>query len=1113
MAQAGSGAFSTLDQRKERQEEQAQAGLDKVFQFQGVSELYSRMKLLYGRFPAWSALMKCNAIYLKDVKTAIGVDGTRYGLFFADTPTNPTWSPDIGANLLTINEKACLDAQNAKHERLQSSLKTTSSLVHQVMEKTKEARTYFEEADKLQKKIDNLHESNRLLHRKIQEKHKDTLQNMMVKLYDTQKDRDAWVRRCAYFEEENLNLRRKLKEKENSWISFTWDAIGWIVIAILVFGMITLADANNQTPTTTFRITPKQAEFMTNEELLFAVKKFRLTSCEEPKKGCVMYNAYFDTKEMSFLEVLSLCEKPNWLPSRSFNETRLQKECEKFFGKFWCHNKLVDLIPYECQEEHVLKLVQNQISEFRTIVVKAYQQLFEYRLDIWITSLFSLVLAGKKDRLIKMFPFIALSWFFRLPIFLVCVAVNLFPLTSLPFVAVQLIFPQYIMINAFLMWIVLTLVAFYWNEGPKILVEISFALLYTVGFIGWSIAIMVGTQLNISLVYQILFFCIITTTVCGTKFACSTITVQNPDGTTTKYTRFGKMKTTVANQCKRVLTVLQTRGVIPSTPTKTASIVIVEGKSGAGVGFRFMNYILTAEHVVQGSDIATIKYGTITVKSKVIKTIPIFECVDNVAVIKLPSELNGVKPIKLAKKIQSDYLTLTAFDPNFQHTVTYTGWCIIDGNWLNNSFDTKFGNSGGPYCDCDGRLVGMHLGTQGVLSQGVVIAGALRSAFQIVEQSTPQGFDMEEFMERVIAGTKTSHVAILKELEELREEIQFLKKRCGDYDEYWLMQAIFGQKKGKTKKTIRGQKHLVTKRALSKGHFMKMRMLTDEEYNNMIEKGFTAEEIREAVNALREQAWLNYCIDNDIDEEGEEEWYDDLAETERINREIDEAVERAMEDRGEYYEQKKRLTFVEQAMMHLIKISKERSQTAKLEVQQENGAQLVKMFEKVVTDRDVPEGTTSVAVLPNGEDVRLIENKDINFEKVKNIPVDNEIKKETIPGTKVTEISTGPENKENILKKKDTHMLEEKKNDVQQEKPVILEQRKPRACKWCGSTQKHDYRDCRMQREKRFCVFCATMHSMFDGHVRPVECNNCKKTFQGIEKLEDHVIRGECQKN
>ena len=112
------------------------------------------------------------------------------------------------------------------------------------------------------------------------------------------------------------------------------------------------------------------------------------------------------------------------------------------------------------------------------------------------------------------------------------------------------------------------------------------------------------------------------------------------------------------------------------------------------------------------------------------------------------------------------------------------------------------------------------------------------------------------------------------------------------------------KKKGKTKKTARGGKHALGKKYLSKAHFSRMRMLTEEEYNKMVEDGFSPDEIKEVVDQLRDQAWQNYLIDNDIGEDDDLEWYDEMLEDERLNDEIDRRIEAALEDRGELAYQK-----------------------------------------------------------------------------------------------------------------------------------------------------------------------------------------------------------------
>ena len=63
-------------------------------------------------------------------------------------------------------------------------------------------------------------------------------------------------------------------------------------------------------------------------------------------------------------------------------------------------------------------------------------------------------------------------------------------------------------------------------------------------------------------------------------------------------------------------------------------------------------------------------------------------------------------------------------------------------------------------------------------------------------------------------------------------------------------------------------------------------------------------------------------IDNDIGEDDDLEWYDEMLEDERLNDEIDRRIEAALEDRGELAYQKIRRTFVDQALIHLITLKK-----------------------------------------------------------------------------------------------------------------------------------------------------------------------------------------------
>ncbi|UNJ12752.1 nonstructural polyprotein [Duck astrovirus] len=1122
------------------------------------------MKRMYGGTPGWAALMKCNNIYIKDRKTAIGVTGTRYGLFFAENPANPIWSPDVGANMLTCDEKACLDAQQARYERMQASLKTAASLTHTVMEKNREAKERIEQVEKLNKQIENMQKNFNELHKRTLDKHKETVQEMLDKNYWLRRENDAMARRCAETDRLNLELRSKLENEKQRNVNRLFELIKWLGLAIFVFALVShldgaFAEENTSKPDRTGLMLMLQHAKKYNPEYLemlnspsidsmfkgyksYTPRKLQLDKCEEPNLGCVARFTFFRENTYTFYGLMDKCRgKRGTIDISAFDPLKVKAECVEAFGEEWCYNIIPELVPHMCKQESYHHVLYKQIEEMVTTSLTFYNWLTEFKIDFWVTVIFSLIVTGKKEKTLYALPFILVAWWFKLPVFVVCVAANIFPPVLYVFLLLQVVFPQYFIITAFFVWITYMLVAFLWNEGVSVLVEVSYSVVYVGAFFLWSTALTVCAGLQMTTAMQIIIFSLVTAAVTGTRYACSTVTVVHPDGSVVKTSRIMKAKTTFAQQAKKVKMFLQARGIIPSSPVKTASVVIVVGKNGTGTGFRYMNYIATAGHVVDGSEWATVKTGDISVKVKKDREIILPECPDTLVLFKITKELQGVKPLKLAHNLQSAYMTLHGYCANFVNPVSFTGWCIVDNPWINNTFNTTFGNSGAPYCDSDGKLVGIHLGTQGVTSQGIVVADTLRKLFDPLYQckeckkeqfemetnaNIPEWFNYDKFLMRVIEGTKWSHQAILQHQEELQERIEKI--------ELLLTRAVLAEekKKGKTKKTARGAKHTVTKKYLTKGHFMKMKMLSEEEYQKLMDEGFSADEIREVVNNLREQAWLEYCIDNDIDDEGAEEWYDDMIETDRVNEEIDANVERQMEEEG-YYAQakarktlkekvarKSRKTFAEQALMHLIDIKPEKVRTVKIEVQEESSEKLSQLFSKMVSDDDVVEGTTK-ALLSNGDDIKYLENKEINWDKLKMIRMDDEQKFENITRSGNTQISTGEDNKKNILKEKVTNLppsgvraQEKKEGDApkkEEDKKLVLEQRK-RVCRTCGSDKPHNFAACKRKNELCFCVWCGEMHSENQGHTRKVACPKCAKEFAGIESLEKHAIEG-CSKN
>nr|QUS52560.1 ORF1a [Mute swan feces associated avastrovius 1] len=1142
-------AFSSLNVRSARRrgDIQLEAGVEKIFNFSGVHDLYQEQKYRFGGTAPWKALMNCDAIYFKDRNYAFGADGTRVGLFSVHNGV-PSWSPDAGEVLLKMDEKHLMKAQVARTERYQASLKMNSSLVSTIMEKNEKIGEKIKLIEQLNSKIDQL-----------EKKHQERCDKLV-------KNNIALMRENETLRQTQTKLLKQLQDKEETVsgqnkLAKIGTAFKMFLFAFVLFWMLTNTEA---------ALTFDQADLP--------------ESCDRPEFGCVLVNVSFPAEKIDFSSLMSKCYNTdgNMLPMSAFDPYHLYTTCLKSAEYFlqkedhysngvWCNRRIKTLVAQKCSRFQPFEDVKNILiycfEQFKFVKENVQQ----YKLGTILMVIFSIALAGNKEKMMRTLPVAILAYYKGLPITTSTSIMLFLPIYLTPVVCLQMVYPNMLFVTAFTMWAILTMRAIVVNDGMAILWDVSHGLVLTLIYVLWAFLQIVITSLIVNEAAQIFMMCAGITFFVGTRFAAASVTIVGADGSVEKITRIHAMRRNIANQCKKGIGYLQSRGIIPGAPVRTNSVVIVEGKNGTGTGWRFMNWICTAGHVTRGSNYVTIKYENISVKAKVEKEIELFECIDTLILIKLPKELQGVKPLRLAKNITSDYLTLHCYCPNFINNIFFSGWCIIDGSFINNSFNTQFGNSGAPYCDRDGRLVGMHLGSQGVTSQGVVLVDALKMLNNNVmqdqcklckadelekqEHEFPKGFDMDLFLSKVIDGTKVSHQAILKNMEQLTERVMKVEQKSTsngleknlsilaemvvkqqeitekilarmERTEKTLEQVCKSsennigkiaemveelqeqKKKGKTKKTTRGQKHIVGKKFLTKGHFMKMKMLTEEEYRKMLDEGWTADEIRDVVNGLREQAWRNYVIDNDIDEEGEEDWYEDMLEDEAINEEIDRRIEQAMEDMGETIYQKKRHTFTEQALMHIIRIKKNKVKTARMEVQKESEEELKKQFEKVVLPDEVKSGT-SVAVLTTSGDVKMVEGKEINWSAIQMIDVPGEKEKELIMGTKKTAISTGPDNKKNILKEKTTD-IPGAISSVPSMMP--LEQRK-KVCRWCGSTRQHNYQACRHRNEKLFCVFCGIMHSENEGHSRPIECVVCKTNFKGIESLEQHVINGCNPKN
>nr|QPB10691.1 MAG: non-structural polyprotein [Neva virus] len=724
--------------------------------------------------------------------------------------------------------------------------------------------------------------------------------------------------------------------------------------------------------------------------------------------------------EVSYETFLEMCNgKESYLPTDAFNRTALALACSETMDYIDCKFYIDSLIKNKVSLSMALTQIL-YLEEITGAINTSWTFVKNFGLAMPLCTLFMLCMTRDKKNMVATIILLALAWLLRINFFSFSLIAVYAPLeTTIAGVLAAMGFvPTPVL--CFLHWCLLVLKAVLIPNEFYILQRISVGLCWSVVLPIWCLTQELLKLVIVPVEFQILVFILLASVTAGFNYLNVTIQITEPDGSVKKHKRFAAAKTAVQAITSLVFEKAKAiRGIIPAFPSKSENVVKIEAGDSMGVGFRLGNYIYTAGHVVGEEKTVKMTWKGLTTTAKILGHIELPLFTDTLVKIEVPKPFQLLPVMRLAKDAVSDYLQMTSFSHDFSSIVSFTGWAVIDGAYINAPFETYPGTSGSPLTNRDGRLVGMHFGSNAVVSQGYSLV-TLFAVEPAVKQSTT---DEDEFLRRVMEGVRTSHAAILKKLEEQDEKIQQLQQRLDEVvsgDDHTIL--LDEKKKGKTKRTARGLKHRQNK-GISKAAFMRQKILTEEEYKRLEEEGFSKEEIQEIVNNLREQAWIDY--QNDLDDD--DDWYDDLCEDERINDEIDRKIEQDLEDRGEWYPQGRRITYKEKAILKLIKglrdASKNTSVTISFPDSHEEEAE--KMFDKIVTTEDVPEEELAEAYLTTPNQVRFVTGKVLNIKHAK-------IKPEvTFVKSGVTQIS-GNDGEQTILKSKTTTRVEEK----DEEKPA-----------------------------------------------------------------------------
>nr|UUB69042.1 ORF1a [Porcine astrovirus 2] len=289
----------------------------------------------------------------------------------------------------------------------------------------------------------------------------------------------------------------------------------------------------------------------------------------------------------------------------------------------------------------------------------------------------------------------------------------------------------------------------------------------------------------------------------------------------------------------------------PLVRVNPTAVLRIETPDGIGTGFFCANYIVTAGHVVGQHKVVSACVGNAKYQA------PVVRHVENkdIALLKIPQPLQSYPRLKIASKIEVDWLCV--YSPDGEGAIISS---VIPGHQVEECLDyatpTRDGMSGAPVVNVDGRVMGVHLTNTGFTGGAQIITQA-----DVTDppKSTPTEdklrAELEDLKKQLATFTQSStqediigliREAMAREMKILRAE---LNKELANITQD--QQDEFSQtKKGKTK---RGRGRLKLRLAGAKKRKQRGPVFTEEEYQRLLDEGLTPDEIRDMVDELYEE--------------------------------------------------------------------------------------------------------------------------------------------------------------------------------------------------------------------------------------------------------------------
>nr|WPR17454.1 MAG: NSP1a protein [Avian astrovirus 14] len=793
--------------------------MDKLCIEPTMEKCFTTMRNYFGNSSTWKNLMQCDAVYIKNITEAYGVRDGKYYIFDAvRNLSKGGWDCKFEEVQIMSDIKIVLDLHTASRQRMKNYALLASARADEVLRK----------------------------------------QQDIIELKNVVKSKDQHI--------DQLNLEIKLLRESYRTVSLCREKPANItpykytncVLAVVVLLLALL-------------LQPAAA-----------------VDCSDYISGC--YVEQGPGEAMTYTEFTHICfgKTRTILTTGQVSEQKLVDECvgvmQTQIGSpyvfHWCKHNIKSRIHYvTCDKIQLFEDLKQQYLLIKNFLngESWYGPALEHFSHL--CALAMILLGGNP---LLNFAVYMVGYFLSVPPFMLAIAVTTFPPITFGFVIASLFFPlgfKADVLGVFCAhWVIGTIFTYATTDNP--MVKVSSHLFYSILGPIWYIVNYLVIHYKIKTSLQIIIFVVGLTWSIGLRYVNTTVTVASPDGEIKKYKRYELMGDSIKRTIARVQSNL--RGIIPAIPDKSDHIVCIHTSNGSGVGFRFMNQICTLGHVVGTDKVVKVSWKGITCTTHVYDEIPLWESADTLVRLKIPSELQSLKPLRLTKNPVSDYMALVTFDQQGQ-LAQFSGWNMIDGVWLSNTFETFPGTSGSPYVDRHGRLVAIHMGTQGVIGQGYVLYDTLHNKLPLgIDGQTPVvnpqcGVDVDVILEKVIQGTRVSHAALTSEIEKLIEMNKQLAQSVDELNERVMKQhyRIMELEKPMVELEKKKKKKKVDKSEV----FKKIKVLTEEEYKRMLEEGWSADQIQDAVKQLREAAWIDF-------EEHQEDW-----DPEEIERQMEEEMD------------------------------------------------------------------------------------------------------------------------------------------------------------------------------------------------------------------------------